>query len=125
MTAFEDGVAKDTEGGAFRVTLYAREGLAAGPNVMVAHVGMHDPGDPLAPGYGIPSARVHLDAWPLDGHGEVVELDGVHIADGRYLFDDLALSDAGAWEFDFSIAVGETMDESVAFAFEVPAQRPQ
>jgi hypothetical protein len=120
VTPFEDGIAKDTEGGAFRVVLYDREGLAVGANELVARVGFHDPGDPLAPGYGIPGARVHLDAWPIDGDAEAIELDGVHIGDGRYLFDDLELSAAGAWQFDFSIEVGQTMDESVAFAFQVP-----
>lgn len=120
VTAFEDGVGKDTEGGAFRVVLYAREGLAVGDNELVTHVGMHDPGDPLAPGYGIPGARVHLDAWPIDGDGEAVEFEGVYVGDGRYLFEELELSAPGAWQFDFSIEVGETLDESVAFAFEVP-----
>jgi hypothetical protein len=120
VTAFEDGIAKDTEGGAFRVVLYARDGLVPGANELIVRVGFHDPGDPLAPGYGIPGARVHLDAWPIDGYGEAVELVGVHTGDGRYLFDDLELSAEGAWQFDFSIEVGETLDESVAFAFEVP-----
>jgi hypothetical protein len=120
VTEFEDGVGKDTEGGAFRVVLYAREGLAAGDNELIARVGFHDPDDPLAPGYGIPGARVQLDAWPLDGRGEAIERVGVYIEDGRYLFDDLELSAEGAWQFEFSIEVGETLDESVAFAFEVP-----
>lgn len=119
MTAFEDGVAKDTEGGAFRVLLYSREGLDVGANELVARVGFHDPEDPLAPGYGIPGARVHLDAWPIDGDGATVELDGAYVGDGRYVFDALELSAAGAWQLDFSIQVGETLDESVAFAFEV------
>jgi hypothetical protein len=120
VTAFEDGVAKDTEGGAFRVVLYARDGLEVGGNELIARVGFHDPGDPLAPGYGIPGARVHLDAWSIDGAGDSVELEGAYIGDGRYLFDDLELATAGAWQLDFSIQVGETLDESVAFAFEVP-----
>ncbi len=119
-TAFEDGVSKDTEGGAFRVVLFARDGLVIGANELVVRVGFHDPHDPLAPGYGIPSARVHLDAWPVDGDGEAIERVGVYIEDGRYLFDDLELSTEGAWQFDFSIEVGETLDESVAFAFDVP-----
>jgi hypothetical protein len=120
VTTFEDGVAKDTEGGAFRVVLYAREGLGVGGNELIARVGFHDPSDPLAPGYGIPGARVHLDAWPLDGDGEPIELEGSYVDDGRYSFDDLELSAAGAWQFEFSIEIGETLDESVAFAFEVP-----
>lgn len=120
VTAFEDGVSKDTEDGAFRVVLYAREGLSVGANELVTHVGMHDPSDPLAPGYGIPGARVHLSAWPIDVDADAVQSVGVHVGDGRYLFEDLELSAAGAWQFDFSIEVGETIDESVAFAFEVP-----
>lgn len=121
VTAFEDGVGKDTEGGAFRVVLYAREGLSVGGNELVTRVGFHDPSDPLAPGYGIPGALVQLDAWPIDGDAEAVQSVGVHVGDGRYLFEDLELPAAGAWQFDFSIEVGETLDESVAFAFEVPS----
>lgn len=119
VTVFENGVTKDTEGGAFRVVLNARDGLEVGENVLSAHVGFHDPGDPSGPGYGVPSARVHLDAYPIDGEGDMLERDGVHIGDGRYLFDDLELSDPGAWEFDFTIGVGETIDESVSFAFAI------
>lgn len=119
-TAFEDGVSKDTEGGAFRVVLNARGTLDVGANELMAHVGFHDPADPSGPGFGVPSARVHLDAYPIDGGGEAVELDGVHVGDGRYLFDDLELSAAGAWQFEFTIEAGKTIDESVAFAFEIP-----
>jgi hypothetical protein len=119
VTAFESGVAKDTEGGAFRVVLYAREGLDVGDNELTVHVGFHDPADPSAPGLGIPGARVHLDAWPIDGDGAAVTLEAKYVGDGRYLFDALELSAAGAWQFEFAIEVGETLDESVAFAFEV------
>jgi hypothetical protein len=119
VTVFEDGVSKDTEGGAFRVVLNARGGLEVGANALSARVGFHDPGDPTGPGYGVPSVRVHLDAYPIDGEGEVMELDGVHVGDGRYLFEDLDLSDPGAWQFDFTIGAGETIDESVSFAFQI------
>jgi hypothetical protein len=116
---FENGIMKDTEGGAFRVMLDARGGLEVGSNELMAHVGFHDPSDPSGPGYGVPSVRIHLDAHPIDGAGEAVELEGVHIGDGRYFFDKLELSDAGAWEFDFVIEAGATIDESVSFAFQV------
>jgi hypothetical protein len=120
VTAFEDGVAKDTEGGAFRVVLYARDGLNVGDNALTVHVGFHDPADPTAPGLGIPGARVHLDAWPIDGDSAAVALEAEYVGEGRYLFDALQLSTVGAWQFDFVIEVGQTLDESVAFAFEVP-----
>jgi hypothetical protein len=119
VTPFENGVSKDTEGGAFRVELSARGGLEVGANTLSAHVGFHDPSDPEGPGYGVPSVRVHLDAYPIDGDGDVMEVDGVHIGDGRYLFDGLRLSDPGAWEFDFTIGAGETIDESVRFALDI------
>jgi hypothetical protein len=116
---FENGVTKDTEGGAFRVVLDARGGLDVGTNELSARVGFHDPGDPTGPGFGVPSARVHLDASPIDGDGEAVSLEGIHIGDGHYAFDDLELSDPGAWQLDFTIEVGKTIDESVSFAFEI------
>jgi hypothetical protein len=119
VTAFENGVTKDTEGGAFRVVLDARAGLDVGANEMSARVGFHDPGDPSGPGFGVPSARVHLDAYPLEGSGDIVELEGVHVGDGQYVFKHLELSAPGAWQFDFTIEVGKTIDESVAFAFEI------
>lgn len=118
ITSFEDGISKDTEGGAFRVSLYARDGLEVGANELIALVGFHDPGDPLGPGVGVPGASVHLDVFPVDGEGEPIEIVGVHVGDGRYEFD-LELSDPGAWQFEFGIEVGATLDESVAFAFEI------
>lgn len=119
VTTFEDGVTKDTEGGAFRVVLHSSENLEVGQNEVVARVGMHDPADPLGPGWGIPGALVQVDVFPVDGEGEPVQLTGEYIGDGCYLFADLELSDPGAWQFEFAIHVGETLDESVAFAFEI------
>jgi hypothetical protein len=119
VTSFEHGIGKDTEGGAFRVVLYSREGLEVGSNELVARVGFHDPSDPLAPGYGIPGARVRVDVFPVSGEGEPLELEAIYAEDGCYLFEDLELSAPGAWQFEFEIEVGETLDESVAFAFEI------
>jgi hypothetical protein len=116
---FEDGVSEDTEGGAFRVVLSSRQGLSVGENNLVTRVGFHDPNDPLDPGRGIPGADVRLDAFTADGESHVSDLQGSYLGDGRYEFSDLVLDRPGVWRFEFSIAVGETIDESVAFAFEI------
>lgn len=116
---FEDGAVKDTEGGAFRVVLTSREGLAVGENNLIARVGFHDPDDPLDPGRGIPGADLRLDAIHVDGEGFVGDLQGSYLGDGRYELNDLVLDRPGVWRFEFSVAVGETIDESVAFVFEI------
>ncbi|WP_106093093.1 hypothetical protein [Enhygromyxa salina] len=117
---FEDGVAKDTEGGAFRVVLSSRDGLEVGENSLVARVGFHDAHDPEDPGVGIPGADVQLDAYMADGSGVVSDLRGQYLGDGRYEIIGLELSEPGIWRFELSIAVGATIDESVAFVFSVP-----
>ncbi|MCA9685348.1 MAG: hypothetical protein KC457_24425 [Myxococcales bacterium] len=117
---FVDGVAKDTEGGAFRVTLTSRDGLAVGDNGLIVRVGFHDPNDPLAPGRGIPEAEVQLDGWTSLGEFATSVGDPVYLGDGEYFFEDLELAEGGVWNFDISIAVGATMDESVSFAFVIP-----
>src|SRR5690606_15837846 len=56
---FEDGMACDSDQGAFRVTLWSDSGeLEVGRNDLVIRLGFHDPSDPEAPGIGIPSARI-------------------------------------------------------------------
>lgn len=117
--AFVDGVARDTEGGAFRVTLDSRDdALAVGDNFLIAHVGFHRPDDPLDPGLGIPGARVRVEAWmPLD-EGELV-IEAIELGEGRYAIDPLLLERAGTWQLDLHIAVGQTMRENVSFAFVV------
>lgn len=117
--AFESGVAKDTEGGAFRVILEARSDLELGSNDLIARVGFHDPADPTGPGFGVPSAEVMLDAYQVDGDGYVDGIIGSHIGEGRYEFNDVQLDDVGVWQLEFSIAVGATIDESVGFTFEI------
>ncbi|KIG15986.1 hypothetical protein DB30_05040 [Enhygromyxa salina] len=117
---FEDGVAKDTEGGAFRVMLFSREGLEVGDNSLIAHVGFHDPHDPTDPGVGIPDADVLLDAYMPSGAGFVGDLEGRYLGDGRYEITGLELSEPGIWRLELSIAVGATIDESVHFVFSVP-----
>lgn len=118
---FEDGVTKDTDGGAFRIMLESREGLALGPNTLVVHVGFHDPMDPEGPGIGVPGADISLDAHMPAGAAGLDGLDATYLGEGRYLIEDLDLSEAGVWQLDLAIAVGETIDESVAFAFEIDA----
>jgi hypothetical protein len=114
---FEDGLAKDSEAGAFRVVLTAPEGLGVGRNTLFVRLGFHDPRDPLAPGRGIPGAEVTLDAWMPKGKGAVDGIHGVHVGDGVYEIDELILSKAGVWQLDFALAVGEGVDDSVSFAF--------
>ena len=79
--SFESGVAKDTEGGAFRVMLLSREGLGTGANDLIARVGFHDPADPMAPGAGIPGATVRLDAYQVDGSAHLRDLEPSYIGD--------------------------------------------
>ncbi|PRP92150.1 hypothetical protein ENSA5_50970 [Enhygromyxa salina] len=118
--AFEEGVAKDTEGGAFRVVLYSRDGLTVGAkNTMIARVGFHDPNAPEDPGLGIPGAELTLDAHLASGEFFADAVEATYIGEGRYQITGLELPEAGVWQFDFYIAVGETIDESVAFVFEI------
>lgn len=118
--AFEDGMAKDTDGGAFRVVLTSRDGMTAGENALIVHVGFHDPNDPEAPGRGIPNADVQLDAHMANGAAYYTGGEPTYLGEGDYLFEDLTLTEGGVWNFDFAIAVGETMDESVSFAVVIP-----
>lgn len=118
---FVDGVAKDTEGDAFRIVLSSRDGeLGVGENHVVIRVGFHDPNDPLAPGLGIPSARIAMNAWmPLDDGFISHDLSARYVGDGQYLVDPIELDRAGIWQLDFDIAVGTTIREDVSFAFTV------
>lgn len=101
------------------MVLEARDELKAGSNDLVAHIGFHDPADPTGPGFGVPSAEVMLDAYQVDGDGYVDGIIGSHIGEGRYEFNDVQLDAAGVWQLEFSIVVGETIDESVGFTFEI------
>jgi hypothetical protein len=113
-------VAKDTEGGAFRVTLTTREGLAVGENGLIVQVGFHDPNEPTGPGMGIPDAEVALEAWmPYDDGFVADPPTPTYLGEGRYLFEDLELDRPGVWQFDLDVAVGETLDEHVGFSFQI------
>lgn len=116
---FVDGVARDTEGGAFRVTLDSRDDqLEVGDNLLVAHVGFHHPDDPLDPGLGIPGARVTIEAWMPFDEGERVVV-ARELGEGRYAIDSLLLDRAGTWQIDMTVEVGQTLREPVSFAFVV------
>ncbi|WP_217909913.1 hypothetical protein [Pseudenhygromyxa sp. WMMC2535] len=119
--SFYQGMAKDTEGGAFRVTLSTREGgalVAQEPTGLIVRVGFHDPEDPSDPGQGIPEADLLLDAWTTQDSARAP--DPVYIGDGRYLFEAFELEEGGVWHLDLAIAVGATLDESVQFNLLIP-----
>lgn len=118
---FVEGVAKDTEGGAFRVVLTTNDGaLEVGDNQLVVRVGFHDPDDALDPGQGIPGAQIELLAWmPLDDGLIDRSLAAQYVGDGEYLIDGVELDRPGVWQLDLEIAVGTTMRENVSFAFVV------
>jgi len=114
--SFTEGVAKDSEAGAFRVVLSAEDGLRVGENTLIVRLGFHDPDDPLATGRGIPGADVALYAWMPQGDGAVDGVRGVYVGDGRYRLD-LEIPEPGVWQLDFDLAVGDGVDDSVSFAF--------
>jgi hypothetical protein len=115
---FEDGVAKDSDAGAFRVVLTTDGGLTVGENTLIVRLGFHEPDDPLAPGRGIPGADVTLDAWMPHDDFEVDGLRGVYVGDGSY---EIAweVPTPGVWQLDFDLAVGDGVQDSVSFAFVV------
>lgn len=119
VDGFEDGVTRDTDGGAFRVMLESRDGLAVGDNTLIVRVGFHDPSDPEGPGVGVPGATVTLDASMPNGAGYLDGLEATELDDGRYLVEGVALDQAGVWRFELGVEVGETLDESVGFGFDV------
>ncbi|MFO7562902.1 MAG: hypothetical protein R6X02_09700 [Enhygromyxa sp.] len=116
QTFAAEGVAKDSDDGAFRVVLSAEEGLRVGENELVVRLGFHDPHDPLSPGRGIPGAEVLLFAWMPHAGIELEELRGVHVGDGRYAIG-LELPEPGVWQLDFGFAVGDGVSDSASFAF--------
>jgi hypothetical protein len=64
VSEFVDGMALDSDNGAFRVVLSSEDGkLGTGRNDLIVRVGFHDPSDPEAEGRGIPNADVIVDAW--------------------------------------------------------------
>lgn len=113
---FEEGIAKDSDLGAFRVVLTAEDELAVGDNTLFVRLGFHDPHDPTAPGRGIPGADVALNAWMPQGDGAVGDVRGIYVGDGTYRVE-LAVPEPGIWQLDFDLAVGDGVHDSVSFAF--------
>lgn len=117
--AFTDGMALDSDQGAFRVMLWSDSGeLEVGRNDLVLRLGFHDPSDPEAPGIGIPSARVELDAWmPSADQTMPTEPQVTYLGDGEYRIENVVLPEDGVWNFDFEVAVGDNMYETISLGF--------
>lgn len=116
---FTDGMALDSDLGAFRVVLWSDSGeLAVGRNDLVMRLGFHDPNDPDAPGIGIPSARIDLDAWmPRADESMPTEPLVSYLGDGQYRIENVVLPEDGVWNFDFEVAVGDNMYETISLGF--------
>ena len=111
----------DTTDNAFRVVLNSdTDALIVGQNDLTFRLGMHDPTDAEAPGFGIPNARIDLDVWQPNGDGTMsVEPDIFYIGEGEYRIENVVVPESGVWQFDFTVEVGETMMDSVELAFEI------
>lgn len=118
---FTDGMATDSDQGAFRVMLWSDSGeLEVGRNDLVLRIGFHDPSDPDAPGLGIPSAVVDLDAWMPDADESMpTEPSVTYLGDGQYRIENVVLPEDGVWNFDFAVAVGDNMHETISLGFRV------
>lgn len=118
---FVDGMGCDSDDGAFRVLLWSDSGdIQVGRNDLVLRLGFHDPMDATAPGTGIPNARIHVDAWmPSADEAMASEPVVTYLGDGEYRIENVVLGVDGVWNFDFDVAVGQHMHESVSLAFAV------
>ncbi|NVB41401.1 FixH family protein [Pseudenhygromyxa sp. WMMC2535] len=118
---FSDGMSAASDMGLFRVTLWSDSGsLEVGRNDLVLRVGFDNPNDPSPRGNAIPSARVDLDAWmPAADLAMSAEPTVSYLGDGQYRLENVRLDAPGVWNFDFEIAVGENVRESVSLAFEI------
>lgn len=118
---FEDGMGCDSDQGAFRVMLWSDTGdLQVGRNDLILRIGFHDPVHADAPGQGIPNARVDIDAWmPSANESMATEPVVTYVGDGQYRIENVVLTDDGVWNFDFEVAIGDGMRESISLAFDV------
>lgn len=121
VSEFVDGMAVDSDSGAFRVVLSSEDGrLGTGRNDLIVRVGFHDPSDPEAEGRGIPDAEVLVDAWMPDTELAMQsEVEVSYMGDGAYAVENVLLDRSGVWNFDIVISVGDGMHETVSLAFEV------
>ena len=118
---FQDGMACDSDQGAFRVVMWSDDGeLEVGRNDLVIRLGFHDPSDMDDPGQGVPNARVDLDAWmPTANETMATEPVVTDLGDGQYRIENVVLPEAGVWNFDFDVAIGENMRETISLAFAI------
>jgi hypothetical protein len=117
---FEDGMACDSDQGAFRVMLWSDTGdIQVGRNDLVLRIGFHDPLNADAPGQGIPGAHVDIDAWTTNDETMTTEPVVTYLGDGEYRIENVVLTDEGVWNFDFDVMVGTSMRESISLAFEI------
>lgn len=113
--AYVDGAIRLTDEGAFAVELWNKDGAAVvGANTFVLRVCMADTDQ------GIPGAEIDFSASMPDAEVAGAESPTVtYLGDGQYQVSDLVLEREGTWEFDVAIAVGDSLDESVTFAFQL------
>lgn len=121
VTEFRDGMAVDSDNGAFRVVLSSEDGaFGVGQNNLLVRVGFHDPNDPEAEGRGIPNAELAVDAWMADADLSMQsEIEVEYLGDGAYAVDNVVLTEEGVWNVDIDISVGDGMYETVSLAFDV------
>ncbi len=118
---YVDGERKFTRHHAFTVELYNEDGApTVGENTFFVRVAFPDPHDPEAEGKGIPNANITLDAhMPNEDVSMRTAPEVTYLGAGEYMIEGVRLERAGTWQFDFGINVGETVRESVSFAFEL------
>ncbi len=116
---FQDGMAIDSDTGAFRVTLSSADGgMGVGRNDLVVRIGFHDPSAPNAEGRGVPGADLLLETW-RPGTESVLHSEVEYLGDGAYAIENVLLDAEGVWNMDLEIAVGEGMYETCTLAFEI------
>jgi hypothetical protein len=121
VSEFVDGMAVDSDDGAFRVVLSSEDGaLGTGRNDLTVRVGFHDPSNPDDDGRGIPNADLLVDAWMPDTEVAMAsEVEVTYLGDGVYSVENVVLDRVGVWNFDIDIQVGDGMHETVSLAFDV------
>ncbi len=121
VESFEDGMTLDSDDGAFRVVMWSDSGeLRVGRNDLVVRLGFHDPMDPTSPGRGIPGARIDLDAWMPNANQAMASEPSVqYMGDGQYRIENVVLGEDGVWNFDFEVAIGENLHETISLAFDI------
>ena len=119
--AFEEGMTQTTSNGAFTVELrHGYGGPTVGMNDFVIRIAVPHPSDPENDGWGVPNAAIDVVAsMPNDGISMDATPKITYRADGFYEIEGVEFTAAGVWQLEFDIAVGETIEEYVAFTFVV------